>query len=585
MENSTLAKPSKRKSKNIKRNIIIASISLPIIVVGVFVFTSFLGQEAQATSQSVDNSYREEYVVKSNIVVGVTETGSASLISTDISYEFETTVLDVHVKPGEFVNAGDTVATIDLDAFEEQYDAAVLSLENAQLSLQKEQLSADSSELNALQTYENNINNGENAQLTYDLRVAELNNEYNTMLSEISTLETQKASIEAQIATVNTLKSQLSTLNTELTTLQTELTTIENLIVFVDDFIANSLTFDDTNADHIAADADNDLDIDADDKAAFEQNKVLKEAEIVAKQDAIKAKETEIQTAESAQITSSSSQQNSQSLESQLSQTTTSLTQAYSERDNYASTMQSKLLSYEQEYEQSIQSYTNAGQTYENTVNTVDSNVTQAELQLEEAQMEVENLEKLVSDGTIIATVSGFVMSIAEEGSTINQNGTIATIADSTSANVFVSIAQEDIADIEIDMPVNIVFDAYEDITVTAMVDYISMSAAGGMQSSVSYTVGIECYVAAFEDMVIFDGMTSDVTFVEKQVNDVLIVSNKCVQLIDGKQYVLMYDENNNIIEQEVTTGFSDGFDVEITSGLNEGDIVLLESAVNTNAS
>ncbi len=583
MENSKAAKQGKRNTKHIKRNVIIACIALPIITASIFIFTSFAGQTAQATSQSVNNTYKEEYVVKSSIVVGVTEMGSASLISTDISYEFETTVLDVLAKPGEYVNAGDIIATIDLEAFEEQYDAAMLALENAQLNFEKEQVSADTSELNALQTYENSIVDGETAQLTYDLQVAELNNGYNTILSEISTLETQKASIEAQIATVNTLNGQLATLNTELSTLQAELVAIENLITFV---AANlNTTVDANNPTSVSADADGSGTIDSSDDALLQTQKSDKDAAIQIKQDEIKAKEAEIQTAESAQITSSSSQQSSQSLDSQLTQTTTSLTQAYAERDTYSSTMQSKMLSYEQEYEKSIQAYTNAGQTYENAISTVDNSVTESLLQLEEAQMELENLEKLVSDGTVIATASGYIMNIAEEGSNINTNGVIATIAQSTSANVFVSIPQEDIADIEIDMPVNIVFDAYEDTTVTAMVDYISMSAAGGMQSSVSYTVGIECYVAAFDGMIIFDGMTADVTFVEKQVNDVLIVSNKCVQLIDGKQYVLMYDENNNIIEVEVTTGFSDGFDVEITSGLNEGDIVLLESAVSQNAS
>ncbi len=583
MENSTMTKLNKRKFKHIKRNIIIACVALPICIIGIFMLTGFAAQETQGNSQSANNTYREEYVVKSNIVVGVTEMGSASLISSDISYEFETTVLEVLVKPGEFVNVGDTIATIDLEAFEEQYDAAMLALENAQLNLEKEQLSADTSELNALQTYENSIVGGETAQLTYDLQVAELNNGYNSILSDISTLEAQKASITAQIATVNTLKSQLATLNTELASLQTQLTSIDDLITFV---AANLNTaVDTTNPTSVAADADGSGTIDAADDTLLQTQKNNKQSDIQTKQNQISDKETEIQNAESVQITSSSSQQGNQSLDAQLSQTNTSLTQAYSERDTYSSTMQSKLLSYEQEYEKNIQSYTSAGQTYENTVDTVASNVTDAELKLEEAQMEIDNLEKLVSDGTITATVSGFIMNIAEEGSTINQNGVIATIANSTSANVFVSIPQEDIADIEIDMPVNIVFDAYEDITVTAVVDYISMSAAGGMQSSVSYTVGIECYVGAFDGMTIFDGMTADVTFVEKQVNDVLIVSNKCVQSIDGKQYVLMYDENNKIVEKEVTTGFSDGFDVEITSGLNEGDIVLLESAVSQNAS
>jgi HlyD family secretion protein len=36
-------------------------------------------------------------------------------------------------------------------------------------------------------------------------------------------------------------------------------------------------------------------------------------------------------------------------------------------------------------------------------------------------------------------------------------------------------------------------------------------------------------------------------------------------------------DEEGTILTKEVTTGFSDGINVEIVSGLAEGDVVLIE--------
>ena len=45
----------------------------------------------------------------------------------------------------------------------------------------------------------------------------------------------------------------------------------------------------------------------------------------------------------------------------------------------------------------------------------------------------------------------------------------------------------------------------------------------------------------------------------------------------DGKSYVQVYDENGQVIEKEVTTGFSDGRYVEITSGVSAGEKLLAE--------
>ncbi len=565
---------TKKRNKIIITSIVSLIVAVAIIII-VFVF--FMPQNNVATmaganfNANQNNMFMEEEVIVSDIVVGVTEMGSASLISTDISFDFQTTILEVVAKPGEYVEQGDTIAIIDPEQLEEQYDEAMRLLESAQLSLLSEQISLQTTTLNASQTYDDSIINGENAQNVYNLNIAELESGYNEIVAEITSLEAQKTALENQIATVNALTAQLATLNSELAT-------IDALIEMIENIMNSTITYD--PAVHIGADNSNDGIVDAADLVTPTANKTAKEAEITAKKD-------EIQTAEGTQQSGSSSSggTSGQSLDDQLAQIVASISQKYTERDNYAASMELEKIDYYQEYEKSIQTYTNAGTQYNVTVQTADNKLTEAQLNVEELQAEVDALTSLATDGTVIATTSGYILSIQDEGASINANATIASIANSTTAIVYVSIPQEDIASVEIDMPVNIVFDAYEDNIVTAVVDSISLTPSGGISSSVNYTVGMEVYVGAFEGMVIFEGMTADVTFVEKQVLDVLVISNKCVELIDGKQYVKMYDENGEVIEVEVTTGFSDGFDVEIVSGLKQGDVVLLESAVSQNAS
>lgn len=77
----------------------------------------------------------------------------------------------------------------------------------------------------------------------------------------------------------------------------------------------------------------------------------------------------------------------------------------------------------------------------------------------------------------------------------------------------------------------------------------------------------------------VFTDMTGNVTFIQKQVEDVLYVSNKTIINEGTASYVKVKDADGNIKKVEVTTGFSDGINVEITSGLSEGDTVLIEKS------
>ena len=75
--------------------------------------------------------------------------------------------------------------------------------------------------------------------------------------------------------------------------------------------------------------------------------------------------------------------------------------------------------------------------------------------------------------------------------------------------------------------------------------------------------------------------MTGEITFVTEQAEEVLYVSRRAITTENGKSYVKIMDENGNIQEKEVTTGFTDGVNVQIIEGLSEGDVVLIESKVS----
>ncbi|MCH2522039.1 MAG: efflux RND transporter periplasmic adaptor subunit [Dehalococcoidia bacterium] len=76
-------------------------------------------------------------------------------------------------------------------------------------------------------------------------------------------------------------------------------------------------------------------------------------------------------------------------------------------------------------------------------------------------------------------------------------------------------------------------------------------------------------------------GMNGSVTIITEIKLDVLVVPSKSIKEDDGKSYVLLQNETTKTSEKQfITTGFTDVSQTEITSGLEEGNIILIESQI-----
>ena len=75
--------------------------------------------------------------------------------------------------------------------------------------------------------------------------------------------------------------------------------------------------------------------------------------------------------------------------------------------------------------------------------------------------------------------------------------------------------------------------------------------------------------------------MNGSVTIITEIKLDVLVVPSKSIKEDDGKSYVLLQNETTKTSEKQfITTGFTDVSQTEITSGLEEGNIILIESQI-----
>lgn len=238
-----------------------------------------------------------------------------------------------------------------------------------------------------------------------------------------------------------------------------------------------------------------------------------------------------------------------------------------------------KSIEAEKTYKASLFSSENAGSQYSADMSGVDIEVESAKAALEEAEETLTAFEAFVGDGTVYSAYDGTVMSVGyEAGDDLSASTALVTFADVSSVTMTVSVSEEDIVGISLGDEVIVELTAYEGKTFPAVVQSIDTSVSSG-SSTVSYDVEV---LLTGDLGGIYTDMTGNVTFVEKQVEDVLYVSNKAIINEGTVSYVKVKNENGTIEKTEVTTGFSDGVNVEITSGLSEGETVLIESQVKS---
>lgn len=236
-----------------------------------------------------------------------------------------------------------------------------------------------------------------------------------------------------------------------------------------------------------------------------------------------------------------------------------------------------KALEAKKSYEETVLEYNNASTQYAIDVNGIDSDIESAEETLADAKEALEDFEEFIKDGNVYAEYAGKILSIGySAGDSLSTDTEIATYSDASAVTMTVSVSQEDISEVAIGDYVLIQLTAYEGEEFEGIVSGMETSTSSG-SSTVSYNVTVTFLGDVSK---IYADMTGTVTFIQKQVKDVIYVSNKAVINEGTESYVKIKDSDGNFKKVQVITGFSDGVNVEIVSGLAEGDIAIIESRV-----
>ncbi len=203
--------------------------------------------------------------------------------------------------------------------------------------------------------------------------------------------------------------------------------------------------------------------------------------------------------------------------------------------------------------------------------------------QLKTAELALQNAETQLKQTKIYAPMAGTVLDISvEKGSIVasaltNVNGgtTVMTIADLSDLRIIGAIDEAQIGKVQREQRVDIRVDAYPERVFKGKVERISPL---GKTASNVVTFDVEILVQDANASLLRSGMSADVEIVTKVEDGVLLIPLTAVQSSGNARFVQMANGERRPIK----VGASDGANMVVLSGLEEGDEIVAISASDT---
>jgi HlyD family secretion protein len=255
-------------------------------------------------------------------------------------------------------------------------------------------------------------------------------------------------------------------------------------------------------------------------------------------------------------------------------------------------------------------------------------NYKKSEGALKSAKANLNKAKQNLSYAKIYAPIDGIVTNRAvEEGQTVAASMStpelFTIVNDLTEMQVEADVDEADIGVVTEGQRVEFTVDAFPDVTFTGKITQVRLQPKES-SNVITYTVIV---TVANPDLKLRPGMTASITDYVQEVNDVLVVSGKAIRFTpdreimmdyfdslpedkrpqrnmgpkqDGKEDVndegkreelsenmkLVWIKNGDIIKpMMVETGMTDGTNLEILSGLNEGDEIVTSMGIGTGSS
>lgn len=195
---------------------------------------------------------------------------------------------------------------------------------------------------------------------------------------------------------------------------------------------------------------------------------------------------------------------------------------------------------------------------------------------LDKSVLDVEIKNIALKESYLYSPIDGIVSAInIKEGEATNtQNGGVVVTITKPNSLAFESFAEDtDILKINKDQKTVIKIDAIQNVSFPSQVEFISNLATTDQNGLSSYK--IRTSITDQKGYALLDGMAGQIQFITKEKSGILIIPNGAVYRKNNLSYVTRLEENKPK-ETLITTGFTDGKEVEVSSGLNQGDTIII---------
>ena len=500
------------------------------------------------TSTTGETRYVTAKVEKSTIIASITGTGQVSASNQiDIKPKASGEIIYLPIQNGQTVNSGTLIAQIDTQDAKKAIRDAEASLESAKLSLEKLKIqdSADNMNADLAKAYDDGFNTVSNTFLDLPSIISGIEN----MLFKSS------PDINQQMY-VYWYKSKVSPSDQDKATEYAQ-----NLVTSYD--LAKK-TYDDNFELYKEISRNSD-------KASIEKLVTTTYQTTKTLADLIKSTNNYID------FVRNSMQEANFNIPSIVTTHQTTLNNYTSQTNSHLSDLLSVTTSIK-----------NAKDTFLNS----DIDVQSSELSIKQKENSLQDAKDNLSDYSVYAPFGGTLSNVAvKKTDSVSSGTTIATlITDKQVAEL--SLNEVDIAKIQIGQKATLTFDAIPDLTIAGKVAEID--SVGTVSSGVvNYTVKLSFDTS---DNRVKPGMSVNATIITNVKQDVLSVPNSAIKTQNGTSYVETFSTalttpitgvqgSPSLIlptKKTVEIGIANDTNTEITTGLNEGDIIVTKTISST---
>ena len=201
----------------------------------------------------------------------------------------------------------------------------------------------------------------------------------------------------------------------------------------------------------------------------------------------------------------------------------------------------------------------------------LDTSARTAQASLDNAKVAVEQAQRNLEKASLYAPFDGLVSALNFSVGDTAASGTAVTVVDLSNLQVKMTIAEVDMAKIQVGQTAQMTVDALPGKTYAAKV--VAIGPVGTVtQGVVNYPVTV---LITNADASVRPGMTANLGVQVDRRDNVLLIPTRAVRT-QGTQRIVTVSFKGQSIQTTIGTGLSNDTMIEITNGLQEGDQVLL---------